>query len=220
MCGFLFIIVFVPLLFFQPSAAYPQMNWHHFLLFSFELPRAKNENIHSWTNLGPVNPINIKKVPACWLPPFIVWTGNNQNMVGNVYCFPWYFVCMHARGNHKTRFMIYIPFQNCFGNDNAFADTVIFTNLCHMIKEVVMIFKTYLQTTVVTYRQFFVTCIKHRNGFMIKTKKYRFIERHLGGVWEYDIYEFPYGKNFWSALVMIRYSDQSITRAVSIISGN
>ena len=26
--------------------------------------------------------------------------------------------------------------------------------------------------------------------------------------------------NFWSALAMIRYSDQSITRAVSIISGN
>ena len=89
---------------------------------------------------------------------------------------------LHARGNHKTRFMIYIPLQNCFGNDNAFADTVMFTNLCHMIKEVVMIFKTNLQTTVVTYRQFFVTCIKHRNGFMIKTKKYRFIERHLGGV--------------------------------------
>ena len=61
-------------------------------------------------------------------------------MVGNVYCFPCYFVFIHTRGNYKI----------CFGNDNAFTDTVIFTNICHMIKEVVIIFKTNLQIAVVS----------------------------------------------------------------------
>ena len=71
-------------------------------------------------------------------------------MVGNVYCFPCYFVFIHTRGNYKICFIIYIQFQNCFGNDNAFTDTVTFTNICHMIKEVVIIFKTNLQIAVVS----------------------------------------------------------------------
>ena len=92
------------------------------------------------------------------------------------------FACMQG-GNHKAHFiMIYIPFQNCFGNDNTFADTMIFTNLCHMIKEIVMIFKTNLQRTVVTCRQFFAICIQHRNDFMMKTKKYRFTAAFRGSM--------------------------------------
>ena len=94
-----------------------------------------------------------------------------------------------------------------------------FYKYLHMIKDVAIIFKTNLQTSVVSCRYFFVIYIKHRNGPRWEQKNTA-LQRHLGGVWEYDIYKFPYGKNFWSALVMIRYSDQSITRAVSIILGN